>query len=339
MRGSHPERAASHPEPRSGEGSLFETIKKTALEIGFHRVGITNAEPHEHFNFYKKWISEGCHGEMAYLEKHLDKKSDPKKLLPSARSIICCALSYKTEACHPEGEVCHPEEYRRHDEGSALISNYAWGDDYHEIMKEKLEQLVSQIRCIVPGVEAKVYVDTGPLLERSLAARAGLGWIGKNSCLIDQRYGSYLFLGEILTNLDLEEDKPEFDHCGSCTRCIDACPTGALVEPYTLDARRCISYLTIEKRGEFTAQEKQIISPYLYGCDICQEVCPWNDKALIPDLSCFRPRAGNLTPDLKEFASMDQEEFARRFKKSPMKRAKLDGLKRNAKTLLEVIPS
>ncbi len=322
-------------------GSLFDFIKKAAKEIGFHRVGITLAEPplaepplaepHEHLNFYKKWISKGYHGEMAYLEKHLPIKSDPKKLLPSVRSIICCALSYKTEPQLAEPPLAEAENpsYK-----GALVSNYAWGDDYHEVMRKKLEQLVSRLRGMVPDLEARVYVDTGPLLERSLAARAGLGWIGKNSCLIDQTYGSYLFLGEILTNLDLEEDKPETDHCGSCTRCIDACPTGALVEPYTLDARRCISYLTIEKRGEFAEWEKKVISPYLYGCDICQQVCPWNDKALIPDLACFRPREGNRFPDLKEFASMDQKEFARRFKKSPMKRAKLDGLKRNAKTLL-----
>jgi epoxyqueuosine reductase len=311
---------------------LFDEIKKAAKEIGFHKVGITNAEPplaepHEHLNFYKKWISKGYHGEMAYLEKHLPIKSDPKKLLPSLRSIISCALSYKTEP--PLADAENPSS-----EG-ALVSNYAWGDDYHEIMREKLELLVCRLRGIVPDLEARVYVDTAPLLERSLAARAGLGWIGKNSCLIDQTYGSYLFLGEILTNLDLEEDKPETDHCGSCTRCIDACPTGALVEAHTLDARRCISYLTIEKRGEFAEWEKEVIFPYLYGCDICQQVCPWNDKALIPDLVCFRPREGNQFPDLREFVSMDQKEFARRFKKSPMKRAKLDGLKRNAKTLLE----
>jgi len=301
-----------------------QKIKAAGKRIGFHLVRVTSADPARDASFYRDWIARGYHGEMAYLERHVEKKMDPKKILTSARSIICCALSYRTAAAHPITAK----------EGHGLISNYAWGDDYHKIMDKKLKTLSREMKEWIPNLETRQYCDTGPILERGLAARAGVGWIGKNTCLIHPTYGSYLFLGEILANIEFDLDTPGLDHCGSCTRCLDACPTDALIAPYRMDASRCIAYLTIEKRGDFTESQKKMVGDHIFGCDICQQVCPWNNQAVTPDLADFRPREGHHHPPLEAMASLSQSEFEEKFSRSPIKRAKLEGLKRNAAAIL-----
>jgi len=305
------------------KASLTQSIKDEALSLGFHLVAITSAKPSDHFTHYEAWIDNGYHGEMAYLKKHTEKKKDPRTIVPDAKSIICVALSYKTSHQNPVTT----------EKNTGLISNYAWGDDYHEIMKEKLSALWEKIKELSPEVRGRYYSDTGPVLERSFAERAGIGWIGKNTCLINKAYGSYVFLGEIILNIELEIDAPETDHCGTCTRCLEACPTDCFVKPYELDATRCISYMTIEKREALSESEQKKIFPYIFGCDICQQVCPWNDKAIIPDLDCFKPRDGNYIPKLNELKGLSQEAFSKKFKKSPIKRAKRAGLIRNVEAL------
>lgn len=303
---------------------ITQAIHKKAYELGFHRVGITSSDPSQRFSYYQEWLKKGFLGGMHYLKNHEPKKEDPKHIFPEVQSIICCALSYKTSYENPLNV----------DKPIGIISNYAWGDDYHEIMNEKLKKLLDSIQTICPQVQGKVYVDTGPLLERSYAERAGIGWVGKNTCILDQEYGSYLFLGEILINVALMFDQPQTDHCGSCTRCLDACPTGALLKPYMLDATRCIAYLTIEKKGDLSLEEKDMINHHIFGCDICQQVCPWNHKALNPDLDCFKPRPGNFLPELKVLLEMAEDQFKKQFSKSPVKRAKYPGFKRNVKAVL-----
>ncbi len=301
---------------------LSQWIKEEAKNIGFHLVAITGADCHPDFEIYQQWIQKDGHADMQYLKRHLEKKSDPRHILSSAKSIICCALSYKTSFQNG----IPPKD-------CGLISNYAWGQDYHFVMGEKLELLFKKIKSRIPSVEGKWYSDTGPILERSFANRAGLGWIGKNTCLINPDFGSYIFLGEILINLELDLDSPQTDHCGSCTKCLKACPTGAL-SPYELNVKDCISYLTIEKRGPFNEAEKSKVSHYVFGCDICQEVCPWNHKAKTPHLDCFGPRKGLYQPFLKELQSMSQEEFGKKFLKSPIQRAGFKGFKRNIEAVL-----
>lgn len=303
----------------SNKNEVTKKIKHIAKEMGFHLVFITEAKPPTYFSSYLQWIEKNYHGEMEYLKRHVEKKADPKHVLSSAKSIICCGVSYKTSFHNP----------LQAQKGHALISNYAWGDDYHLVIEKMLIKLLNKIKELIPEVEAKYYVDTGPLLERNFAAMAGLGWIGKNTCLINQTYGSYIFLSELLVNIELEEDFPELDHCGTCMKCLESCPTGAFVAPYQLDAKKCISYLTIEKRGEFNLEEKGMIGDHLFGCDICQQVCPWNDKSETPDMACFRPREKNFHPDLESFSKITEGDFHSRFQKSPMKRTKYEGFKRN----------
>lgn len=334
--------------------SIATKIKEKARELGFHKVGFAAAEPPHRFNFYQQWVDAGYLGEMKYLKDHEPKKADPKTIFPLAKSIIICVISYKTTysnvASVDAGPVAEITPASKASAGgpisappaslkfsSGIISNYAWGDDYHDVLREKLELLLTYIQTLVPEAQGKTYVDTGPLLERSYAEKAGIGWVGKNTCIIDQHYGSYLFLGEILINLDLPSDAAQTDHCGTCTRCLDACPTTALLEPYKLDATKCISYLTIEKKGDFSSEEKSMIGNHIFGCDICQEVCPWNHKSLIPDLDCFKPRSGNFLPSLENLNSMTKEDFQKQFSKSPIKRAKYEGFMRNVKVVSKSI--
>ena len=302
-----------------------EKIKALALAQGFHGVGISSSEPHpQHVEFYEVWLQKGFGGQMEYLQRHLEKKKDPRSLYPQAKSILCCALSYKTSFENP---LCVKKDH-------GTISNYAWGKDYHGVIKEKLETILSQIQSLFPEVEGRVWVDTGPLLERSLAQQAGIGWIGKNTCVIHPQVGSYIFLGEILLSIDLEKDVPALDHCGSCTRCLDACPTKALA-PYELNATRCIAYLTNEKRGEFSKEEKAMIGQHIFGCDICQQVCPWNEKALIPNLSYFKPHPYAFVPSLSHLKVLTQEDFKQAFQNSSVQRAKYEGFMRNVEAALE----
>lgn len=248
---------------------ISNLVKRLGRELGFNGVGITLAGPAKYGEYYKHWLAAGYAGAMAYLHRNQELRLDPRKLLPGARSIICVTLSYH-----------RPEPVPKTADPAGRVAQYAQGRDYHGILRGRLEQLALQLAAHgAPPFQHRVCVDTAPVLERELAIQAGLGWIGKNTCLIHPRLGSFLFLGEMLTTLDIEPDAPETDHCGTCTRCIDACPTDALLESHTLDSNRCVAYLTIEHRGEIPTELQPGIGDWVYGCDICQEVCPFNRHA------------------------------------------------------------
>jgi epoxyqueuosine reductase len=273
-------------------------------------VGIAPAGPVEDYARYDAWVRAGRAGEMRYLtDSRGPKRADPRLLLPSARSVICAGKLYNG----PYPQSCDIDDATR-----AWISRYAWGDDYHDVLRAGLERLAARL----PACEWKICIDTAPLLERSLARRAGLGWIGKNTCLIHEGAGSWFFLGELLTSLDLEPDSPPPDRCGACTRCIDACPTQAL-GPAGLDSRRCISYFTIELRGSIP--EREGIGRHVFGCDICQEVCPWNARA--PETDQFAPR--EVAPPLERLAALDEHSFKEMFRGTPVLRARYRGFLRN----------
>jgi epoxyqueuosine reductase len=298
-------------------------IKAQAYGFGFDLVGITDLGPATTAPAFDEWLSRGYAGEMAYMPRTAEKRRDSRLPVEGATRAIVVAMSYG--GTEPSGPV----------------ARYARGDDYHDVMLERLIQLHRWIDAYVGhAVPGRAYVDTGPVLERELAQRAGLGWFGKNTTLINPRGGSFFFLGALLVNLDLAIDAPfETEHCGTCRRCIDACPTDALVEPRMLDSNRCISYLTIEQKGEIPAEFHPMIGELLYGCDICQEVCPWNEKFALPlREEAFRPRVVIAGKDARTLArdilAMDDEDFRIAFKGSPMKRAKLRGLKRNAAVVL-----
>jgi len=275
--------------------------------------------------FLEGWLGREFHGEMRWMEREPEKRSNPRLILPDVKSVIALALNYYT-----------PHEHDG-DPGKGKISRYAWGDDYHDVMKEKLRGLLAWIAAEVPGAEGKVCVDTAPIMDKAWAARAGLGWIGKSSNLITKDYGSWVFLGEILLNVELDYDTETVpDHCGSCTACLDACPTGAIVEPYVVDARQCVSYGTIELRAaELPENIAENLGGWFYGCDICQDVCPWNRFEKPSDEARFEPRNNETSIDLGEVLEFTPEQYAARFRKSAIKRAKLPILKRNAQILSE----
>ena len=267
---------------------------------------------------------------MSYLSN--PKRSDIRTVMPDARSVICCALGYDTES--PRSTIT-PRDPER-----GWVSRYAWGDDYHQIMAAKLETFRKAItEKAGPEFESKLYVDTGPVVEQVYAEQAGLGWQGKNTCLIDEELGSFYFIGVLVTNLEFAPDTPPADLCGACTLCIDACPTDALVEPYVLDSRRCISYLTIELRGAIPADLREPMGRHVFGCDICQDVCPWNDKSPRPNLPEFRPRNLDTALDtktvslyhplLQSLAEIAEKDFSATFRRSPIKRTQWKGLMRN----------
>lgn len=306
--------------------SLTEKIKEKALEIGFHKVGVVRAEPlTEEQKHLEEWLEKGFHAEMRWMEREPEKRADPTILFPQAKSIIVVALNYFT-----------PHEHEDSSE-KGKISRYAWGDDYHDVLKEKLRELFAFINEENPQAEAKICVDTAPIMDKAWAVRAGLGWIGKHSNLITKDFGSWVFIGEILLNLELEYDAEIVeDHCGTCTKCLDACPTNAIVAPYIVDSKRCISYATIELRDEKIPQNiAENLNGWLYGCDICQDVCPWNRFEKPTEEARFEPREDNVSPDLEKILEMEHEEYVEKFRRSAMKRTKLSGLKRNAETLAE----
>jgi epoxyqueuosine reductase len=258
---------------------------------------------------------------MHYLARSADRRRDVRRVLPSARSVIVTATNYN---------IARPYSTEIADRGLARISRYAWGDDYHEVIGRRLESLVSWMTEASPeSFEARAYVDTGPVQERVFAQHAGLGWIGKNTCLISFKRGSWLFLGAILCSLPLEADEPAHDHCGTCTRCLEACPTGAIVEPWVLDSRRCLSYLTIELRGPLPEEFLPALGSHVYGCDICQDVCPWNRSPLVSSDPAWQPRAALDGVRLTELAARTDDELRRDLRGSPMKRARIAGLRRN----------
>ena len=304
--------------------SLSEKLKLKAIEIGFHKIGIVAADAliAERTDL-EKWLAAGYHGEMAWMEREPEKRTDPRILFPSAKSVIVVGLNYHTPHTH-ENEA-----------GKGKISRYAWGDDYHDVLQEKLRQLLDWIKTLDPAADGKICVDTAPIMDKAWAVRAGIGWLGKHSNVITADYGSWIFLGEILLNLELEyETEIVPDHCGSCTMCLDACPTSAIVRPYVVDSRKCLSYATIELRSETLPTEiEENLEGWLYGCDICQDVCPWNRFEKPAGEARFEPRNDETSADLDHILSLTPELYADRFRGTAIKRAKLSGLKRNAAAL------
>jgi epoxyqueuosine reductase len=305
-----------------------DLLKSWAREAGFDRAGVASLEPLEHGEALVRWLGRGDQAGMEYLGKRIEARLDPSQVFPGARSVLCVALQY-----HP----LYKEDGERQPEPSGdlwrRVARYARGRDYHEVMGERLGAVEERIRAAFPGCATQRYVDTGPVLERELAARAGLGAVGKNTMLLHPEGGSWFLLGEIFLSLDLADrvpDQPLADLCGSCTLCLDACPTGALAEPYRLDSNRCISYWTIEHRGALPPEARRMVGGWVFGCDVCQEVCPWNaepESAVHPEME-LPPERGELT--LARLLGLPREEYVERFRGSPMKRAKLEGLQRNA---------
>jgi len=317
--------------------SLTEEIKARAAYLGFDLSGVTTAEPPRHGDYYAEWIEQGMAGEMDYLGRQIEKRQDPGQILPNARSLVVVAMNYRCPDPDPVPGGA-PGDTHRGTPGDAhrgKIARYARGDDYHDVMKEKLQELLGFIRVRAGRpVEGRVYVDTGPVLEREFAVRAGLGWFGKHTNLIHKRVGSWLLIGEILLDIDLDPDRPAADHCGTCTRCIEACPTEAIVEPYVVDSRRCISYHTIELKGAIPLEYRAAMGDRVFGCDDCQDVCPWNRRAPETGHSAFVSRPWNEAPGLIEMLALTPEEFRTRFRGSPVKRTKRRGLLRNAAVAL-----
>lgn len=301
--------------------SLSDKIKQHARELGFELVGVAPVEPVPELSFYKDWIEAGYAGKMDYLKRNLDKRSDVTEIVPDAKSVIVCAKIYHTD--NPLSTECE-------DASKGWISRYSWGDDYHDVLWQKLGDLTDFIKAESPEeLVSKLYVDTGPVVDRVFAKYAGIGWFGKNTCIINQEHGSWFFLGELITNLELDYDEVHPDRCGTCSRCIEACPTDAILEPYVLDSRRCISYLTIELRDDMPVELREGVGNHVFGCDICQDVCPWNGKATQTADPEFAPREGLFNPDLRALAALDEEAFREKFKKSPVKRSKYPGFLRN----------
>jgi len=293
------------------------SIKSYALSLGFDLAGIAPVEPNAEASYFPQWLASGYAGEMQYLHRQEESRMHPDTLLPGVRSVIVCAVNYNTD--RPRTTV---------DRLRAWVSRYAWGLDYHDILKQKLRQLAQWIES-QGAARTRTYVDTGPVNERVFAKYAGIGWFGKNTCIIHEKKGSWLFLGCILTDMDLESDTPAPDRCGSCTKCIDACPTDAILAPYVLDSRKCISYTTIELRGEIPVEGRDGIGHHLYGCDICQDVCPWNRKAPVSLSFDFQAKPELFWPQIETLLGMDELQWKQLIRGTAMERAKVKGLIRN----------
>jgi epoxyqueuosine reductase len=296
-------------------------VKTRALEVGFDLAGIAAAMPHPRLSRLADWIDRGRAGDMRYLDKSRDERLDPRRVLPTARSVVSVAAIYNTR---------HPYSATVDDPARARVARYAWGDDYHEVLRARLRVLVRWMRDAAgDGFEAFSCVDSGPVQERVFAEQAGLGWIGKNTCLINPRLGSWIFLAEVITNADLAPDAPAVDQCGTCTRCLEACPTGAIVEPYELDATRCLSYLTIESRGRVDDAWRDAVGPHVFGCDICQDVCPWNRRAARTDDPSFQPREALVFPRLIDLCRLSDDAWRKLMANSAMRRAGLRRIRRS----------
>nr|WP_238718496.1 tRNA epoxyqueuosine(34) reductase QueG [Petrachloros mirabilis] len=306
-----------------------ETVKHQALAVGFHKVGIAAVHPDppvaEQADAEKlqRWLAQGYQANMAWMQD--PRRQNIRQVMPNVRSVICVGLNYYTSVERPEKI------------GGAKISRYGWGRDYHKVLTRRLKRLVTWLEAQGEEIQARFYVDTGPIQEKAWAQRAGLGWIGKHSNVITRDYGSWIFLGEVLTNLALAPDQPHLEHCGTCRRCLDACPTAAITEPFVVDANRCIAYHTIENRAELLPPELAArLEGWVAGCDICQDVCPWNQRfAQETDVVDFQPYAWNVAPTLTELAQISEAERDRRFRASALRRIQPRMLRRNAQANLE----
>ena len=300
---------------------LAAAIKAKAKSLGFDRAGFAPAEPSLYRNYFRQWLDDGRAGTMKYLDARFDERTAPATYLPGAKSVICVAMNYF---------VPLPTQ-----SSIGRVARYALGDDYHEIIKPRLHKLADWLREQAPASQFRCAVDTAPVMEKELAARAGVGWMGKNTCIINEEIGSWLFLGEVLTTLELPPDEPATDRCGTCTRCLDACPTQAITAPYQLDATRCISYLTIEHSGEMPPDMRDKLGGWLYGCDICQDVCPFNRRAATTLEPRLVPRFPSGAMELDELQSWTADDYRVRLRGSAMKRVKLTVLQRNGKLLVQ----
>ncbi len=296
-------------------------IKANAREIGFDLCGIAPVGDHPELTFFRQWLDRGYAGEMAYLERSADRRADVRRVLPSARTVIVTGTIYNTK--RPYSTECA-------DPDRAHIARYAWGDDYHDVIGDRMNMLLAWMRDQSPEpFEARAYVDTGPVQERVYAQYAGIGWIGKNSCVINPDVGSWIFLAEIICSLPLDCDRPAFDQCGTCTLCIEACPTQAIVSPGVLDSTRCISYLTIELKGDIPAALAPAIGNHVYGCDVCQEVCPWNASPAVSEDAAWQPRRDWDGVTTLELASRSDDALRAAMRGSALRRTKVAGLRRN----------
>ena len=298
-----------------------ESIKSKAKALGFLSCGISKADfLEEEAPRLEQWLNQNHHGEMAYMANHFDKRLDPRVLVPGAKSVVSLLLNYHTEEKQTDIEA-------------PKIASYAFGEDYHNVIKDKLKKLMNFIHKEIGEVGGRVFVDSAPVMDKAWAAKSGLGWIGKNTNLISKKAGSFFFIAELILDLELEHDLPATDHCGSCTACIDACPTDALLAPYQIDGSKCISYVTIELKNEIPTDFQGKMDNWAFGCDVCQTVCPWNRFATPHSEPAFNPQPELLSLSKNEWEEMTQEVFSVIFKNSAIKRTKYEGLKRNIKFL------
>lgn len=297
-----------------------QLIKTEAKRLGFLSCGISKAEfLEEEAPRLEKWLNQNMHGEMSYMENHFDKRLDPTKLVPDSKSVVSLLLNY-----YPNQEQ-EPNNYK--------LSKYAYGTDYHFVIKDKLKSLMQFIREEIGDVYGRAFVDSAPVLDKAWAAKSGLGWMGKHSNLLTQQVGSFYFIAELIIDLELAYDHPVTDHCGSCTACIDACPTQAIVEPYVVDGSKCISYFTIELKNEIPTSVKGKFDNWMFGCDVCQDVCPWNRFSKAHKEPLFNPHPDLLSMTKKDWEEITEDVFKKIFKKSAVKRTKLSGLQRNIQFL------
>ena len=301
--------------------SKYKTIiQKEAKRLGFDACGVSKAEfLEEEAPRLEKWLLNQMNGKMTYMENHFDKRLDPRLLVPDAKSVISLSLNY------------YPSQIQNKE--APKISKYAYGEDYHFVIKDKLKALLNFIQDEIGQVNGRVFVDSAPVMDKAWAAKSGIGWLAKNSNLINQKRGSFFFIAELILDLDLEPDAPTLDHCGTCTRCIDACPTQAIVQPYVVDGSKCISYLTIELKESIPNEFKGKMDDWMFGCDVCQDVCPWNKFSLTHVEERFHPNAQLLSMNKKDWQELTHEVFSKVFKKSAVKRTKFEGLKRNIEFL------
>ncbi|MDX1554567.1 MAG: tRNA epoxyqueuosine(34) reductase QueG [Xanthomonadales bacterium] len=311
---------------------LAEQVKSWGRSLGFQKIGVTDIELEDHEARLEQWLEAGFHGEMDYMARHGIRRSRPQDLVPGTIRVISARMDYlREEALAPQSLLQEPDK--------ALISRYALGRDYHKVMRRRLQQLASRIEDAVGPFGYRVFVDSAPVLEKALAEKAGLGWIGKHSNLLSREAGSWFFLGEIYTDLPLPTDKPSENHCGNCRRCLDVCPTQAIVAPYTVDARRCISYLTIELRSAIPESLRSSIGNRIFGCDDCQMVCPWNRFAQFSEEDDFTPRPGLDAAELVELFGWTEDQFLRRTEGSAIRRAGYEGWLRNIAVALGNAPN